>query len=214
MTLLQRRQPPPPAQRNYQAYKPFLREDFAYQCVYCQLHENDAGGPRFFTVEHFRPKSLFPYLRTAYSNLLYGCAICNTFKGDDWPADDAVAAGRGYIDPCEHDYGQHLAMTADFQIQGLTDVGQYMVAHLRLNRPQLQKLRRLRQEAAALDQQILELYTTNLATLVQTLDDPLLPAGQKQALRAAQAALQAQQQSYLALVSHRQQPLFDLEDYR
>ena len=43
----------------YQAYKQFLREDFQYRCVYCSIHENEYGGPRNVTVEHFRPKIIF-----------------------------------------------------------------------------------------------------------------------------------------------------------
>lgn len=142
MPKLSRRQSVPQFNA-YQPYKQYLREDFQYCCVYCAIHENEYGGPRGFTVEHFRPKSIFAHLVNDYQNLLYGCNVCNPFKGNDWPSDNPLLDGVGYLDPCEHDYDDHFRLH-EFEIEGLTRPAMYMIERLHLNRRQLIKLRQRR----------------------------------------------------------------------
>ena len=154
---LKRRRAIARAYKRYQTYKRYLRVDFAYACAYCDLHENEFGGLWHFHVEHHRPwrRPEFAHLVTTYGNLLYACGVCNTYKGDDWPADDPVAAGAGYLDPCEHDFDAHFAPARGFRVAGRTGVGRYMVEALHLNRRQLRvvrarRARRLAHHQAAL----------------------------------------------------------------
>lgn len=128
---------------DYRKYKPILREEFNYRCIYCDIHENEHGGPRHFDVEHFRPKSIqrFLYLICVYTNLLYACNICNGFKSNRWPSDNPLADGKGFLDPCEHDYDEHFSLDDTNHLVGLTKVGEYMIEILHLNRAQLIKVR-------------------------------------------------------------------------
>jgi hypothetical protein len=203
-----------PRHNSYQRYKPYLREDFTYACAYCGVHENEGGGPRFFTVEHYRPKSRFPKLRNEYRNLLYACAVCNGYKGDDWPSDDPVADGRGYLDPCDHDLGEHIGPAGEDELAGLTPVGRYMVERLRLNRGLLRKLRRLRREEERLHQQFVALVERSLALLEVELQRANLRKRQRKEIERELAALRHQQSERIAAWERRWEPLFTLEDYR
>lgn len=204
----------PPQHKNYQGYKRYLRDDFEYSCVYCDIHENEHGGPRFFTVEHFRPKSRFPDLRTEYTNLLYACSVCNSYKSDDWPSDEPLRDGKGYLDPCQHDYAQHFSYGAGFLVEGLTPVARYMIARMHLNRPMMRKIRQNRHEEAELHQQFSELFERNLALLEAALADEELPAVERRALEKELERLRGQYERRRKAWERRWQPLFSMDDYR
>lgn len=204
-----------PRHSSYQRYKPYLREDFAYACAYCGVHENEGGGPRFFTVEHFRPKSRFPALRNDYANLLYACAVCNGYKGDDWPSEHPLADGRGYLDPCDHDLGEHIGQPGEGsdEVAGITAVGRYMVARLHLNRGLLRKIRRIRREEEALHRQFVALVERTLGLIEARLGEARLGRRRRQALEQEIADLRRQYEQRVAAWERRWEPLFSLEDY-
>ncbi|MCU0490095.1 MAG: HNH endonuclease [Chloroflexaceae bacterium] len=213
MALLHRR-PNPPRHSSYQRYKAYLREDFAYTCVYCGIHENEAGGPRYFSVEHYRPKSRFPALTTSYPNLLYACGVCNSYKGDDWPSDDPLTDGEGYLDPCEHDFDQHFEPGRDFRVAGKTTVADYMIRRMHLNRSMMRKIRRNRQEEAELHQQFVALVERNLNLLSAALGNAALLPQQQSELQQELDTLQAQLQRRTAAWNERWEPMFSMDDYR
>src|SRR5262249_35031221 len=124
------------------------------QCVYCAIHEGRFGGERNFHVEHFKPKgnSRFRSLENVYKNLYYACAICNTFKGDEWPGSVGRTFSRvGFIDPSITDYCLVFAKDNNSaEISGRNIAARYMIEQLYLNRPQLILERRLRNAERAL----------------------------------------------------------------
>lgn len=63
------------------------------KCAYC---ESPIDAERSASVEHFRPKSLFPSLAYDWANYFLGCGGCNGAKSDKWPA-----GGKCYIRPDE-----------------------------------------------------------------------------------------------------------------
>ena len=132
-----------PASGTYKSWKERLALEADYQCVYCAIHESHFGGFRNFHVEHFRPKSRFTDLTNDYCNVFYACAICNVFKGSDWPSEPSSEV-PSYLDPSIVDYS--TVFTVDWQT-GLTVAtavaAAYMLEKLFLNRPQLVLLRRL-----------------------------------------------------------------------
>jgi len=136
----------PPRYSDYRRYKPHLRRDVQYWCAYCTIHEAEFGGHFNFHVDHFRLQSLFPNLRTEYSNLYYACSICNSYKSDTWPIEEQIARGRRFLDPCADDYAAHFEQQPDGTLRELTEPAKYTSAHLRLNRKQLVKLRHERKE--------------------------------------------------------------------
>ena len=215
MAILARRETPPELSR-YQGYKPYLRRDFYYSCVYCTVHENDLQGWRYFDVEHFRPKSLpqFSHLEVVYSNLLYACSICNTYKSNDWPSDDPINDGRGYLDPCEHDYDDHFAIVSEVEIKGRSGVGQYMVEHLHLNRVQLQNLRRRRVEAESMHRQVSDLFEFKLDALEHQWSE-LHPSDPKVAeIERELQPLRQRYEAHKVAWEERLVPQIGLDDYR
>ena len=134
MTIVRRSQVPRYAK--YESYKPFLREDFQYRCAYCQHHERVFALLRSMTIDHFRPKILFPNLRVEYTNLYYCCGECNTFKADNWPTAEELAADLRFVDVCLDEWEEHIALD-QHTMKGKTLAGQFTVEHLRLARPAL-----------------------------------------------------------------------------
>src|SRR5436305_1765091 len=43
-------------------------------CAYCQALASDSRGD----IEHFRPKSVYPWLMYDFANYLLGCRVCNS----------------------------------------------------------------------------------------------------------------------------------------
>lgn len=208
-----RRRNPSPEYDNYRSYKIYLREDFTYFCGYCTVHENEWGGPRHFHVEHFRPKSLFPDLETDYENLLYACDVCNVFKSNDWPSDDPVAEGEGYLDPCEHDYNEHFEVVGDI-LEGSSDVAEYMIERLHLNRRQLRKLRAMRNRAEHNHQRAVARITEIIDSIEESLADDDLSKQARQTLMKSQEAFVSQLEQLRNEWQSRWEPLYDLDDYR
>jgi len=71
----------PQGYANYAGYRPWLRDEFSFRCVYCLIREQWSqhglfGIDHFLAVTH-RPKSV-----DHYENLLYACSTCNAAKGE------------------------------------------------------------------------------------------------------------------------------------
>lgn len=143
-----RRTESPPSFSDYRKYKPFLRRDFQARCAYCERTEGYLGGGEAFEVEHFRPRSRFPGLATVYRNLYYACRKCNAHKSETWPSDDQVADGLRFADPCAEDlYLTHARERPTGAVEPLTRCGIYTVRHIRLDRDEIRRWRRLRDQA-------------------------------------------------------------------
>lgn len=128
-----------PTTGTYTDWKPFLRSEGFYRCVYCSIHEGSFGGLRNFHVEHFRPKSKFAALENHYPNLFYCCAICNSFKGDEWIEVDIVPAPivSCFPDPSLTDFSSLFWLDASGTLAGKGKTGEFLAVQLFLNRPQL-----------------------------------------------------------------------------
>lgn len=128
-----------PTSGNYRDWKDIIASEGFRQCVYCAIHESAFGGIRNFHVEHYRPKSKFANLINDIFNLFYACAICNIFKGDDWPdephTDHLLIC---YPNPSEVDY--ETLFNVDVLtglVSGKFTASRYLVEQLHLNRHQL-----------------------------------------------------------------------------
>lgn len=130
-----------PLEGCYKDWKTKIAEEGFHQCVYCSIHESLLGGIRNFHVEHYRPKSKkrFPHLINDIKNLFYACAICNSFKGDDWPCDDVSDfTVHCYPDPSQTDYSEIFSVDmANGKILAHYPASAYILEKLYLNRPQL-----------------------------------------------------------------------------
>jgi 5-methylcytosine-specific restriction endonuclease McrA len=130
----------------YKHWKEFLAEEGYNQCVYCAVHDSALGGIRNFHVEHYKPKAdpRFAHLENDYSNLFYACPICNSFKGDDWPADPRINHSNiCYPNPSRVNYCSLFDTDNNLMlIRGKNVAARYLIAKLHLNRTQLILARR------------------------------------------------------------------------
>lgn len=133
-----------PVKGNYSDWKDRLSIEGYHQCVYCYIDEVYMGGIRHFHVEHYKPKSKFPLLINAYSNLFYVCPICNTFKSNDWPNEPDFDYSKAfYPNPSLVDYSSLLSVNdSTFFVEGDTFTAKYIIEKLFLNRNQLVNYRR------------------------------------------------------------------------
>jgi len=120
---------------DYQSYKEWLRDEFAFRCVYCLRRErwSPVDGKAAFGVDHILPQSSPSHAQLAceYTNLLYSCNRCNSFKTTDL-----------LCNPCTEALGRHLRINPDGKISWLTDMGKKIVKKLRLDNPETTKFRR------------------------------------------------------------------------
>src|SRR5438270_6142301 len=93
----------PAGYADFSSFKPWLRDEFTFRCVFCLIRERMyPSGQDAFSVEHLLPRSTRPDLICVYANLVYACLKCNSFKNDQGPV----------LDPCVSAYGNHLAVSA------------------------------------------------------------------------------------------------------
>ena len=127
-----RRRHGPRGYASYQQYKPWLRDEFQFRCAYCLCRERwFPNGESSFSVDHLKPRSLFPDRLGDYDNLVYACVQCNSAKQDLYPVPD----------PFSEPYGRHLAVRKDGRIEGLTPVGDELIHVCGLDRPALSEFR-------------------------------------------------------------------------
>ncbi len=71
----------PEGYENYGSYRPWLRDEFDFRCVYCLKRESLGSLTGEFELDHFHPQWIRPDLSINYHNLVYACARCNAVKG-------------------------------------------------------------------------------------------------------------------------------------
>jgi hypothetical protein len=89
---------------DYTSYKPWLRDEFVFRCVYCLTRERwQSDGHESFGADHFNPQAVQPALRNDYNNLFYVCCSCN--------------AARNWLllplNPTQDALGDHLQIALD-----------------------------------------------------------------------------------------------------
>jgi hypothetical protein len=65
---------------DYASFRPWLRDDFNFRCVYCLRREQWGRMSGEFEMDHFLPVTQYPDQATEYDNLLYACSTCNNRK--------------------------------------------------------------------------------------------------------------------------------------
>lgn len=113
----------PAGYTNYERYRPWLRDEFLYRCVYCLNRERWCSDAIAFNIDHFLPVSVAPDLSCEYTNLLYACARCNLAKSDI----------VGIADPCQVAYGDCLVVRETGVIEPLNKQGIKIADAMALN---------------------------------------------------------------------------------
>ncbi|WP_320198276.1 HNH endonuclease [Agrobacterium sp. rho-13.3] len=122
------------AKAKYKDYRDDLRKDFNGNCGYCD-DSDERLDKSLFHIDHFAPKSKFSALETTYSNLVYACRFCNIRKSGHWIGDVATVhhdGEKGFVDPCDAVYDEHLSRGPDGRISGVTILGKYIARRLNL----------------------------------------------------------------------------------
>lgn len=79
----------PTGYSKYESFRPWLRDEFTFRCVYCLKRETWGQVTGEFELDHFEPQSLAPDRTLDYFNLVYSCRRCNSVKLDQ-PIDDPL----------------------------------------------------------------------------------------------------------------------------
>jgi hypothetical protein len=118
----------------YGGYKPWLRDEFWFRCVYCLERERwypDRAAS--FSVDHVISQSESPDRICDYTNLVYACTRCNSIRRH-----------VRLIDPTEQAFGKNIRLGSDALFVSLTPDGQDVIDNLRLNKdPALQERKRV-----------------------------------------------------------------------
>lgn len=103
-------------------YRPWLRDEFTFRCVYCLLREQWGRATGEFDVEHFQPQVNSPELGLAYDNLLYCCHTCNLLKGV-----------KELPDPSQVLIAEAVRVNPDGSLEGQTSDARRLIAILGLD---------------------------------------------------------------------------------
>jgi hypothetical protein len=127
----------PKGYQDYGDYKPFLRDEFTFRCVYCLerelWHPNWDGS---FSADHFIPKAVAPDRETDYENLVYACVRCNSYKNTNLIS----------LDPTQVAFSTHFTVSEDGHIAGLSEPAKDLIDLLDLDHdPALSVRRRILQ---------------------------------------------------------------------
>ncbi|MCF7731592.1 MAG: HNH endonuclease [Akkermansiaceae bacterium] len=122
----------PRGYRSYESYRDWLRDEFAFRCIYCLRRERWGQVKGEFDIDHFEPQVRRGDLITEYDNLLYCCHTCNLAKGS-----------RTVPDPHHHAYGNCLKVREDGGIEALNEQGEILIGELDLDAPTKVHWRRL-----------------------------------------------------------------------
>lgn len=145
MTKLIRRLKPPKF-TDHKDYKSYLRLEFSFSCVFCDLFETENGSEDNFEVEHYvpqvprPPQKPFIMLRCIYENLLYSCSVCNGIKHRYWASKTQRERGQFYLNPTRHDIDEHIDRSQPKWV-GITDTGVWNVRRLHLDSDTLSVIR-------------------------------------------------------------------------
>lgn len=117
---------------DYESYRPWLRDEFAFRCVYCLLREVWGPAKGNYEIDHFVPTVYRADFMFEYDNLLYTCSTCNLSKGQ------AITP-----DPLTHLVAPEVRVSEDGSMDANTKDAKKLIDLLGLNRPSLRELREL-----------------------------------------------------------------------
>lgn len=118
-----------------------VRDRFANCCAYCRTAEDLTVA--IFEFEHIIPRSAGG--QSDVNNLCLSCPTCNRFKSDRTTAVDPVTKQHvPLFDPVRQSWTDHFAWNEDAtEIRSFTPIGRATIEMLRMNRPQLIRVRRM-----------------------------------------------------------------------
>ena len=118
-----------------------IRTHFRDRCAYCRTSE--ALTAVIFELEHITPLSLGG--PTSFENLCLSCPSCNRYKSNRTSGSgDQQTYTTDLFHPQRDVWHEHFSWSRDAtELIGLTSAGKVTIATLKMNRPQLIRVRRL-----------------------------------------------------------------------
>ncbi len=120
----------PAGYTEYKYYRPWLRDEFDFRCVYCLKRETWGQVTFDFELDHFKPQSLDPQRSLDYMNLVYACRRCNAIKRD-----------QNVADPLRLLRGPNVDTLIDGSLRTHDIETQRLIRQLDLNSPKLKNWR-------------------------------------------------------------------------
>jgi hypothetical protein len=120
----------PAGYASYESYRPWLRDEFTFRCVYCLKRERWGQITGEFDIDHFQPQTCRPDRAADYSNLVYSCRRCNSVKLDQEIEDPFAVMSK-----------DRLRMMPDGTLRGIGDAAIKLILQLDLNSPRLVECR-------------------------------------------------------------------------
>jgi hypothetical protein len=118
-----------------------VREHFANCCAYCRSAEFLTATT--FEFEHIIPRSSGG--ETVFANLCLSCPMCNRYKSDRTCVLDAQTQVEvSLFHPHQQLWSEHFFWNEDStELFGSTPVGRATITALKINRPQIIRVRRI-----------------------------------------------------------------------
>lgn len=118
-----------------------IRDRFANCCAYCRTAE--ALTVTTFEFEHITPRSAGG--ESVLENLCLSCPSCNRYKAQRQTASDPLTEEMvSLFHPQLQAWTEHFAWSEDAtEMIGLTPIGRATIAALKMNRPQMIRVRRM-----------------------------------------------------------------------
>lgn len=118
-----------------------VRSRFANCCAYCRTAES-------LTVTTFEFEHIIPLSKggeTIFENLCSACPSCNRYKAVRQTATDPITKEEvGLFHPQKQSWADHFEWNEEaIEITGLTPTGRATVVVLKMNRPQVLRVRRM-----------------------------------------------------------------------
>lgn len=132
----------PEGYENLPSFRPWLRDEFLFRCVYCLEREQWTNVVGAFHIEHFQPVTIAPDGKLSYDNLLYACRACNALKGDQQVPDPLIVL-----------LSNAVVVQLDGRIEGLAKEARRLIDLMGLDDPVYRERRRLILRIAALAEQ-------------------------------------------------------------
>lgn len=160
-------------------FKPLVRRAFHGKCAYC---ESPTTAIAFGDLDHYRPKSLYPWLAYDWQNLLFSCQICAVrYKAAQFPTENSAATEPAdlpkeqplLLNPYFDFPENHLTFRVDDQATGvvavgLTKRGNTSIVVLGLNREELARTRYERWQTLRMMLEIVDTVPANSKIEINT----------------------------------------------
>ncbi|MEZ6138138.1 MAG: HNH endonuclease domain-containing protein [Pirellulaceae bacterium] len=122
----------PAGYATYGKYRPWIRDEFYFRCVYCLRRERWSQVDHEYDLDHLQPRSLSPDQSLDYQNLYYACSRCN-----------GVKRAQTIDDPMATLVGEKVDVLDDGSLLTADTATERMICVLDLNSPRMIAWRRM-----------------------------------------------------------------------